>query len=173
MQGHSPIKTNQKDSIMETKIFPLNQLVSIIDNQKLQHKTIVFTNGCFDILHAGHVQYLQKAKEHGDILVIGLNADVSVSSIKGPQRPIVKEDQRAFVLSGLACVDYITIFDSPDPLNVIEQIKPDILVKGADWAEKDIIGADIVKEAGGQVARIHLVPDISTTEIINRIKNRV
>ncbi|KPA15261.1 glycerol-3-phosphate cytidylyltransferase [Candidatus Magnetomorum sp. HK-1] len=154
---------------MNSKIYPLNELVPIISDLKSHHKTVVFTNGCFDILHAGHVQYLQEAKKQGDILVIGMNSDVSVSNIKGPKRPIVSEQHRSFVLSGLSCVDYITIFDAPDPFIVINQLIPHVLVKGADWAESDIVGADVVKHNGGKVIRIHLVPDISTTEIINRI----
>ena len=154
---------------MNPKIYLLENLIPIIQELKNQHKTVVFTNGCFDILHAGHVQYLQEAKKQGDILVVGLNSDKSVSNIKGPKRPIVNEEHRAFVLSGLSCVDYITIFDEPDPFGVINKLIPDKLVKGADWAESDIIGADIVKKNGGEVIRIHLVPDISTTEIINRI----
>jgi rfaE bifunctional protein nucleotidyltransferase chain/domain len=157
---------------MKYKIHTLDQLIPIIKTLKVQQKTIVFTNGCFDILHAGHVKYLQQAKAQGDILVVGLNSDKSVSAIKGPKRPIVEEKNRAFVLAGLACVDFITIFEAPDPLNVIQQVIPDILVKGADWAENDIIGGDIVKLSGGKVIRIHLVPEISTTAIINRIKKR-
>jgi rfaE bifunctional protein nucleotidyltransferase chain/domain len=157
---------------MKNKIHTLDQLIPIIKSLKVQQKTIVFTNGCFDILHAGHVTYLQQAKAQGDILVVGLNSDKSVAAIKGPKRPIVEENHRAFVLAGLACVDFITIFEAPDPLNVIQQVIPDILVKGADWAENDIIGGDIVKLSGGKVIRIHLVPEISTTEIINRIKKR-
>jgi D-beta-D-heptose 7-phosphate kinase/D-beta-D-heptose 1-phosphate adenosyltransferase len=157
---------------MKYKIHTLDQLIPIIKTLKVQQKTIVFTNGCFDILHAGHVKYLQQAKAQGDILVVGLNSDKSVSAIKGPKRPIVEEKHRAFVLAGLACVDFITIFEAPDPLNVIQQVIPDILVKGADWAENDIIGGDIVKLSGGKVIRIHLVPEISTTAIINRIKKR-
>jgi len=157
---------------MKNKIKLLDQLIPIVNRLKDHNKRIVFTNGCFDILHAGHVKYLQQAKTKGDILVVGLNSDISVSAIKGPKRPIVDENHRAYVLSGLACVDYITLFEEPDPLKVIQHVKPDILVKGADWAENDIIGGDIVKQSGGQVVRIHLVPDISTTEIINRIKKR-
>lgn len=162
----------QKVTMMKNKILTLEKLIPIINTLKNQHKKIVFTNGCFDILHAGHVEYLQQAKAQGDILVLGLNADVSVKAIKGPKRPIVEEKHRAFVLAGLACVDYIIIFEEPDPLNLIKNVIPNILVKGADWAENEIIGGDIVKNAGGQVKRIHLVPDISTTEIINRIKKR-
>jgi rfaE bifunctional protein nucleotidyltransferase chain/domain len=157
---------------MKNKIHTLGQLIPVIKTLKDQQKTIVFTNGCFDILHAGHVKYLQQAKAQGDILIVGLNSDKSVSAIKGPKRPIVEENHRAFVLAGLSCVDYITIFEAPDPFHVIQHIIPDILVKGADWAENDIIGGDIVKQSGGQVKCIHLVPDISTTEIIHRIKKR-
>ncbi|MBF0452766.1 MAG: D-glycero-beta-D-manno-heptose 1-phosphate adenylyltransferase [Candidatus Magnetomorum sp.] len=157
---------------MIMKLYLIDDLIPIIQKLKQQRKTVVFTNGCFDILHAGHVQYLQEAKKQGDILVIGLNSDSSVSTIKGPKRPIVNEQHRAFVLAGLSCVDYITIFDESDPLNVIRQLMPHILVKGSDWAECDIVGADIVKARGGQVVRIHLVPDISTTEIIRRILQR-
>jgi D-beta-D-heptose 7-phosphate kinase/D-beta-D-heptose 1-phosphate adenosyltransferase len=157
---------------MKNKVLSLEQLIQNVEMLKNQNKTIVFTNGCFDILHAGHVKYLQQAKAQGDFLIVGLNSDLSVSSIKGPKRPIVNETHRAYVLSGLACVDFITIFEEPDPFNVIQHVRPNILVKGADWAENDIIGSDIVKSSGGQVKRIHLVPDISTTEIINRIKER-
>jgi len=157
---------------MKNKIHSLDQLIPIVEMLKEQHKTIVFTNGCFDILHAGHVKYLQQARAQGNILVVGLNSDMSVSAIKGPKRPIVNENHRAYVLSGLECVDYITIFEEPDPYNVIQHVRPNILVKGADWAENDIIGGDIVKKSGGKVIRVHLEPDISTTEIINRIKER-
>lgn len=132
-------------------------------------KQIVFTNGCFDILHAGHVRYLTGARSKGDVLVLGLNSDSSVKSIKPDNRPIVSQDQRAEVLAGLACVDYITIFDEPDPLALIRAIKPDILVKGADWEESEIIGSDVVKKYGGKVIRIEFVPDISTSKIIQRI----
>jgi len=157
---------------MKNKIHALDQLIPIIQDLKKQNQKIVFTNGCFDILHAGHVDYLQQAKAQGDILVVGLNANVSVYAIKGPKRPIIDENHRAFVLSGLECVDFITIFKEPDPFSLIQHIRPNILVKGADWAENDIIGGDIVKKDGGEVKRIHLIPDISTTEIINRIKKR-
>ena len=154
---------------MKSKITSLNELVSIVEKHKRDGKTIVFTNGCFDILHAGHVRYLSKAKEEGDILIIGLNSDTSVKRIKGEKKPIVEEAQRAEVLSALYAVDYITIFDESDPLNLILALKPHVLVKGADWEEKDIIGAKEVKSEGGKVSRISLVGGISTTEIINRI----
>ncbi|MCP4112881.1 MAG: D-glycero-beta-D-manno-heptose 1-phosphate adenylyltransferase [Desulfobacteraceae bacterium] len=151
------------------KISDLNNLVQNLNTLRKPDKRIVFTNGCFDILHAGHVRYLTEAKSKGDILVVGLNSDKSVRIIKGEKRPVVCQDQRAEVLAGLWCVDCITVFDEPDPLKLIQTIKPDIIVKGADWAEEDIIGADFVKANGGKVERISVVPDISTSRIIQNI----
>ncbi|MBF0100494.1 MAG: D-glycero-beta-D-manno-heptose 1-phosphate adenylyltransferase [Desulfobacterales bacterium] len=142
--------------------------IHIVLNKHVNQK-IVFTNGCFDILHAGHVQYLQEARALGDLLIIGLNSDISVRKIKGPKRPIIHQDQRAFVLSALSCVDYIVLFDEPDPFEVISCIQPNILVKGADWAEDKIIGGDVVKQHGGRIVRIDMTPDISTSLIIERI----
>ncbi len=135
-------------------------------------KSIVFTNGCFDILHVGHVRYLSAARSEGDILVVGLNSDESVRSIKNKNRPIVNQDQRSEVLASLECVDYITIFDNPDPLELIRTLKPDILVKGADWKEEEIIGADVVKAHGGKVVRIPFVSEISTSTLVKRIVER-
>lgn len=132
-------------------------------------KKIVFTNGCFDLLHAGHVRYLAAARAEGDVLAVGLNSDASVRKIKDEGRPINHQDHRAEVLAGLVCVDYIIRFDDPDPLRLIKAIKPDILVKGADWVEADIIGAAEVKSCGGRVIRIPLTPDVSTTGIIEKI----
>jgi len=134
--------------------------------------TIVFTNGCFDILHAGHVTYLQAAADQGDILVLGLNSDASVGRIKGPSRPVISQDHRSRVISALACVDHVVIFDEPDPGELIRELRPHVLVKGADWAEGNIIGADTVKQDGGRVERIVLEPEISTTIIIERIVAR-
>jgi len=132
-------------------------------------KRIVFTNGCFDILHAGHVRYLADARAEGDVLMVGLNSDNSVRLIKGEKRPVVPQMQRAEVLSGLSSVDYVVLFDEPDPLNLIKEVAPDILVKGGDWAEEDIVGADFVKATGGRVVRISMAPGISTSLIIKRI----
>jgi len=132
-------------------------------------KTIVFTNGCFDLLHIGHVQYLKAAKAHGDILVVGLNSDSSVRQIKGPNRPVVPENERAEVLAALACVDVVTIFEEPDPLTTIQTIVPDVLVKGADWAEDAIVGRDVVEAAGGRVVRVPLTAGASTTRVIETI----
>jgi len=155
------------------KILPdmlnLKELLPLIDDLKSRGKLIVFTNGCFDIMHAGHVRYLAAAKSEGDILVVGLNSDQSVRSIKGDKRPLVCQNQRAEVLAGLKSVDYVTVFNESDPLKIIRTLKPDVLVKGADWQEDEIIGADFVKQNGGKVVRIALVADISTTRIIQKI----
>ena len=118
------------------------------------------------------MRYLAAAKSEGDVLVVGLNSDESTRSIKQENRPIVSQDQRAEVLAGLECVDYITVFNEPDPLKLIQALKPDVLVKGSDWKEEDIIGADVVKEGGGKVVRVDVVPDISTSRIIQRIVKR-
>lgn len=133
---------------------------------------VAFTNGCFDILHAGHVRYLTAARATSDMLVVGLNSDASVRTIKGARRPLNPEALRAEVLAGLRCVDCVVLFDEPDPLALIETLQPDVLVKGADWAEDRIIGADVVRKRGGRVERIALVPDISTTALIDRIRER-
>ncbi|MCP3955096.1 MAG: D-glycero-beta-D-manno-heptose 1-phosphate adenylyltransferase [Desulfobacterales bacterium] len=151
------------------KIFKLDELRKILALQRQANKRIVFTNGCFDIMHAGHVSYLAAAREQGDLLVIGLNSDHSVKIIKGASRPIVAQDMRARVLEALACVDYITLFDDPDPLKLILALKPEVLVKGADWDEDRIVGAREVRDSGGDVVRVPLVPDISTSKIIRRI----
>lgn len=157
---------------MRSKILKLTDLIQMVKDLRKSGKQIVFTNGCFDILHVGHVRYLAAARSEGDVLVVGLNSDVSVKSIKPGNRPIVTQEQRAEVLAGLAFVDFITIFDESDPLALISAIKPDILVKGADWKEKEIVGADVVKAYGGKVVRVEVVPDISTSRIIRRIIKR-
>ena len=149
------------------KLISLKLLSAKVSGRK--RKKVVFTNGCFDIIHAGHVRYLNKAKLLGDILVVGLNSDASVRVIKGPKRPIVPQRERAEILSALASVDYVVIFSGATPIKLIEAIKPDILVKGADWTPKDIVGADWVKKNGGRLARIKLVRGRSTTNIIKKI----
>jgi D-glycero-beta-D-manno-heptose 1-phosphate adenylyltransferase len=151
------------------KIFTLDELLEVLAVQRKAHRRIVFTNGCFDLMHAGHVSYLSAARRQGDRLVVGLNSDLSVRAIKGAARPIVTQAMRAQVLEALECVDYITLFDDPDPLTLILAVQPDVLVKGADWEEAQIIGAREVKSAGGDVVRVPLVPGISTSEIIRRI----
>ena len=154
---------------MISKIVKVKELINRIDPFRRSGKQVVFTNGCFDIMHAGHVRYLAAARSEGEILVVGINSDKSVKSIKGKNRPIMPQDQRAEVLAGLWCVDYIVFFDEPDPLRLIQAIKPDVLVKGEDWVEDKIIGADFVKADGGKVVRIAVVPDISTSMIIEKI----
>ena len=146
-----------------------NQLKKILGVLKRQGKKIVFTNGCFDILHVGHIRYLSQARKLGDILVVGLNTDRSVRTIKGEKRPLVCENERAEVLSALKVVDYVVLFDEPDPLALIKALKPSILVKGADWPEDKIIGADVIKQSGGRVVRIPLVPGSSSTNLIEKI----
>jgi rfaE bifunctional protein nucleotidyltransferase chain/domain len=151
------------------KIIKPDDISLKIQSLKKNGKKIVFTNGCFDILHAGHVRYLAAAGAEGDILIVGLNSDESVKLIKGNKRPVITQAQRAEVLAALEPVDYVTIFNEPDPFKLICRIKPDVLVKGADWEEKDIVGADIVKKNGGRIVRVDIVQQISTSEIIQRI----
>jgi D-beta-D-heptose 7-phosphate kinase/D-beta-D-heptose 1-phosphate adenosyltransferase len=157
---------------MTSKIIPRSEITALVESLKVQKKKIVFTNGCFDLLHAGHVRYLTEARAQGDCLIVGLNTDRSVNRIKDPHRPLIPEDQRAEVLAALTCVSYVVFFEEPDPLRLIEAIKPDVLVKGADWSEDDIIGAGLVRSYGGRVFRVALVGGISTTEIIGRIVER-
>ncbi|KUJ96533.1 MAG: D-glycero-beta-D-manno-heptose 1-phosphate adenylyltransferase [Desulfonauticus sp.] len=137
--------------------------------EKFQGKRIVFTNGCFDILHPGHVDYLNRAKELGDILVVGLNSDASVRRLKGAKRPVNGEQDRAFVLSNLKAVDYVIIFEEDTPYELIQAIEPDFLVKGGDWPVEKIVGADIVLKKGGQVLSLEFLPGYSTTFLIEKI----
>jgi D-beta-D-heptose 7-phosphate kinase/D-beta-D-heptose 1-phosphate adenosyltransferase len=134
-----------------------------------EHKKIIFTNGVFDLIHRGHVEYLTQAKKLGEVLIVGLNSDKSVKIIKGSNRPIIKENDRAFVLQNLKPVDYVVIFDEDNPYNLIRLIQPDVLVKGADWNEHQIIGADIVRANGGKVKRIKFIVGKSSTNIIKKI----
>lgn len=158
--------------MMQSKIHSLEQLVTIAQEQRQAGKQLVFTNGCFDLLHIGHVRYLQHARELGDCLIVGLNSDRSVQSLgKGEGRPIINEQERAEVLAALSCVDFITVFDAPDPLSLIQTLIPHILVKGEDWAPEQIIGRDVVESHGGSVVSIPLVPNSSTSRIVERILN--
>lgn len=133
------------------------------------NKKLVFTNGCFDILHRGHIEYLNEAKELGDKLVIGLNSDNSVKRLKGESRPLNNELDRAFILDNLKSVDFVMIFDEDTPYNMIDAIKPDILVKGGDWKPEDIVGSDIVLAIGGEVKSLKFVDNYSSTDLINKI----
>ncbi|WP_457552293.1 D-glycero-beta-D-manno-heptose 1-phosphate adenylyltransferase [Desulfobacula sp.] len=151
------------------KTVSFSEIKILARQYKAAQKTIVFTNGCFDILHAGHVKYLNHAASLGDILVLGLNSDRSVKRIKGEKRPVIGQEQRAIVVAALGCIDHVVLFEEPDPKSLIETICPDVLVKGADWDEDQIIGADFVKKNGGCIERVSLEKDISTTKIIERI----
>ncbi|HMU42658.1 MAG TPA: D-glycero-beta-D-manno-heptose 1-phosphate adenylyltransferase [Ignavibacteriaceae bacterium] len=153
-------------------IVTLEQIIDIRAKLKSENKKVVFTNGCFDILHSGHIDYLSKSKELGDILIVGLNSDSSIRRIKGERRPIMNEIDRAFILSNLKPVDYVILFDEDTPAEIINQIIPDILVKGADWEISKIIGRDVVEKNGGQVKTITFVNDISTSKIIDIILKR-
>lgn len=133
-------------------------------------KKLVFTNGCFDILHVGHVRYLEEAKACGDLLVVALNTDRSVRQLKGPERPLQKQEDRAEILAALACVDYTFLFDEETPLKVIEALKPDVLVKGGDWEIASIVGSDFVLKSGGEVKSLQFIPDRSTTRVVEKIK---
>ena len=151
------------------KIVTLEDLAVRLGKVRKSGQTIVFTNGCFDIMHVGHVRYLGQARSQGDLLVVGLNSDSSVRAIKGDSRPIVGQDHRAELLASLACVDYVVPFEELDPLRLIQAIKPDVLVKGEDWAEDAIVGAEEVKSRGGKVVRISFVEETSTSGIIQTI----
>ncbi|MBI5418376.1 D-glycero-beta-D-manno-heptose 1-phosphate adenylyltransferase [Candidatus Poribacteria bacterium] len=157
---------------MKNKICSLQTLKKKIAKHKKEGKKVVFTNGCFDILHIGHLTYLHKASRLGDIMVVGLNSDSSVQKIKGMNRPLVPEKERAFALACLEFIDYIVIFKEENPIKVISTLIPDILVKGSDYKKKDILGGDIVINNGGKVIRIPLVKGCSTTNFIKHILER-
>ena len=152
-----------------SNIKTLDEIVSLRESFRKQQKKVVFTNGVFDIIHAGHVDYLIKARAEGDLLIVGLNSDASVKRIKGEYRPIVSQEQRAFVLSNIRPVDYVVIFEEDTPAVLIEKIIPDILIKGADWSLDNIVGKDVVLNNGGEVKTIEFVNIQSTSNIIQTI----
>lgn len=154
------------------KIKTSEELAEICGKAREDNRRVVFTNGCFDLLHIGHVRYLEAARHLGDLLVVGVNSDSSVKEIKGPLRPVTGEGERCEMVAALHCVDYVVSFDTPDPLTLIEVLQPDVLVKGADWAVEEIVGADLVRKRGGRVVRIPLVPESSSTGIIKKIVTR-
>ena len=153
------------------KIKNLAETKAQCEQLKASGKKVVFTNGCFDLLHPGHTRYLCAARELGDHLVVAVNSDSSVKIIKGPKRPVLSEQIRAELVAALGCVDTVFIFDEENPFNLIRQLLPDVLVKGGDWAEDKIIGSDVVKEAGGKAARIPFVEGFSTTDLIEKIRD--
>jgi D-beta-D-heptose 7-phosphate kinase/D-beta-D-heptose 1-phosphate adenosyltransferase len=152
------------------KVLALPEAVAWVDHLRHEGKTIVFTNGVFDILHPGHVRYLQEARREGDALIVGVNSDRSVKAIKGPARPINPEHERAELLAALACVDAVVIFDEKDPQQIIDRLQPDVLAKGADWTADRIIGREAVESRGGRVVRIRLAEGYSTSAIIDKIR---
>ncbi len=156
--------------MMSTKILTSKSLPTVLRRLKAQKKTVAFTNGTFDILHLGHVTYLQKARKTADVLIVGVNTDRSVKSYKDPSRPVNPQNDRIQVLAALECVSYAILFDDPTPLALINKIRPDVLVKGADWAIKDIAGAKEVLSWGGKVKRIPLVQGRSSTRVIKILK---
>lgn len=154
------------------KIREIQSLKEELAYHRRAGQSIVFTNGCFDVLHVGHIEYLKFCKSHGDIVVLGLNSDRSVRQLKGPSRPINNQHERAAVLAALECVDYITIFDAPDPLELIQQVEPDVLIKGSDWAVKGVIGREFVESRGGKVILAPMVDGKSSTATIEKMKQQ-
>ena len=155
---------------MKEKIKSLKELVGVVKREKAAGKTIGFTNGCFDILHLGHVKYLAEAKKYCDLLIIGVNSDRSVKRIKGEGRPVNDQEARLEVLSALEMVDHLTLFDQDTPEELIRALAPSVLFKGGDWKEKDIVGADFVKDVGGEVRVIPFLKGYSTTALIQKLK---
>ncbi|MFH1824308.1 MAG: D-glycero-beta-D-manno-heptose 1-phosphate adenylyltransferase [Candidatus Firestonebacteria bacterium] len=153
---------------MKNKIKSINGLIKVVNRLK-KDKKIVFTNGCFDLLHIGHIRYLKKAKKLGDILIVGINSDNSIRRLKGKKRPIVPQDDRAEILSEFPFVDFVTIFKENNPLNIIKKILPDVLVKGSDWKKNNIIGSDIVRHGGGKIITVPLIKDRSTSNMIKKV----
>jgi D-beta-D-heptose 7-phosphate kinase/D-beta-D-heptose 1-phosphate adenosyltransferase len=151
------------------KIYSREELKKIIDRLRKEGKKIIFTNGCFDILHVGHTRYLEEAKKQGDVLVLGLNSDDSVRSIKGQKRPVIPENERADVVAALESVDFVTIFPELTPLELIEYLKPDVIVKGGDWKEEQVVGRKSLERWGGRVIIIPEIKGSSTTNVIDKI----
>ena len=152
------------------KILERNDLKDKLEELRKKGKKIAFTNGCFDILHVGHVRYLREAKKTADVLVLALNSDSSARSIKGEKRPLMNEKERAEILAALECIDFVTIFQELTPLELINYLKPDILIKGGDWPEEKVVGREEIKKWGGRVAIIPEVEGKSTTNIVEKIK---
>jgi D-beta-D-heptose 7-phosphate kinase/D-beta-D-heptose 1-phosphate adenosyltransferase len=153
------------------KVLSLSEAVAFVEHLRHEGKQIVFTNGVFDLLHPGHVRYLQDARDEGDVLIVGVNSDRSVRAIKGATRPIMPEAERAEILAALKCVDAVVIFDEDNPQTILHRLQPDVLAKGADWASDAIIGRETVEGRGGRVVRIPLAEGYSTSEIIKKMRS--
>lgn len=155
----------------QSKILSAGALKRRVRSAQSRRKKVVFTNGCFDLLHAGHVKLLERCRSFGDLLIVGINSDSSIRRLKkGPGRPILHQKDRALLLAALGCVDYVVIFPEDTPRQLILKIRPDILVKGADWGARNIVGRDVVEKSGGRVVRIPLLKGYSTTNLIERIR---
>jgi rfaE bifunctional protein nucleotidyltransferase chain/domain len=153
------------------KLKSLEEIKAIVVEARNKRKKVAFTNGCFDLLHRGHVHVLREARACGDVLIVGINSDESVKQIKGPTRPVLPESDRCELVGAMEMVDFVILFNEPDPYNLIAAIRPDVLVKGGDWNSEKIIGANLVQEAGGRVVVGPYIKGFSTTEIIERITN--
>lgn len=160
----------KKNAMRKQKIYPAQELKALVDQLRQQGQRVVFTNGCFDLLHPGHLHTLYTAKAQGDILVVGINADASVRKLKGEGRPIFTEEERAVILSALEMVDFVTIFAEETPLELIRLLEPDVLVKGGDWTPKTVVGREVVERRGGKVVVVPYQAGFSTTTIIERIR---
>ena len=153
------------------KVKSLDELKALTAAARTNGKIVVFTNGCFDLLHRGHIYLLREAKALGDLLVVGINSDQSVKAIKGPTRPILAETDRVELIAAMEMVDYVVLFEEPDPYNTIAALRPKVLVKGGDWTSEEIIGADIVRRDGGEVVVLPYLKGFSTTEIIEKVRS--
>jgi len=155
---------------MNSKLVASGDIPPLLKTLKKKNKRIVFTNGCFDLIHAGHIKLLKEARKSGDILILGLNSDSSIKKIKGPFRPILKQKARIDTLASIEFIDYIVIFNETTPLRLIKKIKPDVLIKGGDWQKEDIVGSEFVQAYGGKVKRVKLKKGYSTSSIIEKMK---
>jgi D-beta-D-heptose 7-phosphate kinase/D-beta-D-heptose 1-phosphate adenosyltransferase len=158
--------------LLEDKIKGKTELSKIVQELKAEGKRIVFTNGCFDLLHVGHIRYLEAAKRLGNVLVVGVNSDQSVRGLKGPLRPILPVEERTEILAALGCVDFVTVFDEPTPLKLIAHLQPTVLVKGGDWTKEDVVGKEVVEASGGEVIILPFVEGSSTSVLIEKILKR-
>jgi rfaE bifunctional protein nucleotidyltransferase chain/domain len=158
------------DSLTHPSVLTLDEAILRFGREKRNGRRVVFTNGCFDVLHPGHIKTLEQARELGDALIVGINSDARVQQLKGAGRPLIPQDERAEILAALTCVDAVVIFDELTPRETIAAVLPDVLVKGGDWADNKIIGREEVEAAGGRVERVKVVPGYSTTEILRKIR---
>jgi D-beta-D-heptose 7-phosphate kinase/D-beta-D-heptose 1-phosphate adenosyltransferase len=166
------MRTSRTGSFSGAKIKPLSELKKIIRKLKSGQKKIVFTNGCFDLLHYGHIKYLEDAKNKGDILVVAVNSDASIKRIKGKARPILAQKDRLGIIAALESVDYVVLFNQDTPIKLIKALKPNVLVKGSDWDKKMIVGADFVLSYGGKVKTVKLIAGRSTSGLIRKIAQK-